>query len=60
MDCSPPGSSVHGTFQEEYWSGLPFPTLGELLDTEMEPVSPALQAALLPSEPPGEPKRSLI
>ena len=26
MDCSPPGSSVHGIFQEEYWSGLPFPT----------------------------------
>ena len=23
MDCSPPGSSVHGIFQEEYWSGLP-------------------------------------
>ena len=25
MDCSPPGSSVHGILQEEYWSGLPFP-----------------------------------
>ena len=23
MDCSPPGSSVHGIFQEEYWSGEP-------------------------------------
>ena len=21
VDCSPPGSSVHGTFQQEYWSG---------------------------------------
>ena len=24
-DCSPPGSSVHGVLQREYWSGLPFP-----------------------------------
>ena len=27
MDCSPPGSSVHGILQQEYWSGLPLPTL---------------------------------
>ena len=26
MDCSPPGFSVHGTLQQEYWSGLPFPS----------------------------------
>ena len=25
MDCSPPGSSIHGIFQEEYWSGVPLP-----------------------------------
>ena len=25
MDCSPPGSSVHGFSRQEYWSGLPFP-----------------------------------
>ena len=24
MDCSPPGSSVHGSSRQEYWSGLPF------------------------------------
>ena len=24
MDCSLPGSSVHGIFKREYWSGLPF------------------------------------
>ena len=30
MDCNPLGSSVHGTFQQEYWSGLPFPPLGHL------------------------------
>ena len=31
MDCSPPQASVYGTLQEEYWSGLPFPSPGELL-----------------------------
>ena len=25
MGCSPPGASVHGILQEEYWSGLPCP-----------------------------------
>ena len=26
MDCSLPGSSVHGVFQQEYWSGVPLPS----------------------------------
>ena len=26
MACSLPGSSVHGIFQQEYWSGLPLPS----------------------------------
>ena len=30
MDCSPAGSSVHGIFQQEYWSGLLFPSPGDL------------------------------
>ena len=25
MDCSPPGSYVHGILQARQWSGLPFP-----------------------------------
>ena len=56
MDCSLPGSSVHGIFQEEYWSGLPFPSLGDLLDPGIKPGSPTLQADALPSELPGERK----
>ena len=40
---------------QEYWSGLPFPSLGDLPDREIEPRSPALQADALPSEPPGKP-----
>ena len=30
MDCSPPGCSVSGIFQLEYWSRLPFPSPGDL------------------------------
>ena len=32
MDCSPPGSSVHGISRQEYWSGLPFLSPGDLPD----------------------------
>ena len=38
MDCSPPGSSVHGILQES-WSGLPLPTLENLPSPEIEPPS---------------------
>ena len=50
MDCSPQGSSVHGISWQEYWSGLPFPPAGDLLNTGIEPaspVSPALQVGTL-------------
>ena len=38
---------------QEYWSGLPFPSPGDLPNPGIEPGSPALQADALPSEPPG-------
>ena len=41
-----------GFFTQEYWKGLPFASPGYLPNTGMEPRSPALQAASLPSEPP--------
>ena len=43
MDCSLPGSSVHGILRQEYWSGLPFPSPGYLPKPGIEPKSPALQ-----------------
>ena len=47
--------------RQEYWSGLPFPSPGDLPDSGSEPGSPALQADSLPSEPPGKPyKRQII
>ena len=42
--------------RQEYWSGLPFPSPGDLPDPEIEPESPGLPADSLPPEPPGMPK----
>ena len=42
-----------GFFRQEYWSGFPFPSSGDLPNTGIELGSPALQAEALPSEPPG-------
>ena len=42
MDCSLPGSSVHGIFQQQYWSALPFPSPGDLPEPGIEPGSPTL------------------
>ena len=39
-------------FRQEYWTGLPFTSPGDFPDPQMEPRSPALQMAILPSEPP--------
>ena len=44
-----------GFSRQEYWSGLPFPSPGDLPDSRIEPGSPALQADALPSDPPGKP-----
>ena len=41
--------------RQECWSGLPFPSPGELPDPGIKPRSPALQAESSPSEPPGKP-----
>ena len=52
MDCSPPGSSVHGISSQEHWNGLPRPPPGDLPDLGIKPappVAPALQADSLPS-----------
>ena len=42
-----------GFSRQEYWSGLPFPSPGDLPGPGIEPGSPALWADALPSEPPG-------
>ena len=49
-----------GFSRQEYWSGLPFLSPGDLPDPGIEPVSPALQADSLLSESPREAPKVLI
>ena len=44
-----------GFSRQEYWSGLSFPSPGDLPNPGIKPRSPALQADALTSEPPGKP-----
>ena len=46
--------------RQEYWSELPFPTLGDLPDPGIKPVSPALAGSFLTTAPPGKPMRWLL
>ena len=41
--------------RQEYWSGLPFPTPGDLPGPGIEPVSPTLSGRFFTTEPPGKP-----
>ena len=43
--------------RQEHWSGLPFPSPGDLPNPGIEPRSPALWAGALLSEPPENPSR---
>ena len=43
-----------GFSRQEYWSGVPLPSPGDLPDPGIEPRSPALRIDALPSEPPGK------
>ena len=47
-------------FRQEYWSGLPFPSPGDLPNLRIEPRSPAMQADSLPAEPQGKPKNTVV
>ena len=50
MDCQAPLCMEFS--RQEYWSGQPFPSLGDLPDPGIKLRSPALQADSMPSEPP--------
>ena len=49
-----------GFSRQEYWSGLPFPSPGDLPDPGIESRSPTLQADALTSAPPGKPLNTRI
>ena len=46
-----------GFSRQEYWSGMPFPSPGDLPDPRIEPGFPALEADALTSAPPGKPHK---
>ena len=50
MDCSPPGFP-----RQEYWSGFPFPSLGDLPGPGIEPMFPALVGRFCTAELSGKP-----
>ena len=35
MDCSLPGSSIHGFSRQEYWSGMPFPNKAQAIPSQI-------------------------
>ena len=49
-----------GFSRQEYWSGLPFPSPGDLPNPGIEPGSPSFQADALTSEPPGKKKQCFM
>ena len=52
----PGGLQSMGFSRQEYWSGLPFPSPGDLANPGIESRSPILWADFLPAEPPQTPK----
>ena len=63
MDCSPPGFSVHGSFQVRILEWVTIPDPGDLPDPGIKPTSPAspaLEADSLPTEPPGKHVKCLM
>ena len=59
MDCSLPGSSVHGILQASILKWVSFSSPGYLSDPGIKPESPALQADSLPTELQGKPLSTL-
>ena len=49
-----------GLSRQEYWSGLPCPSPGDLPKPGIEPISPALQADSLLLSPQGSPMLKLL
>ena len=60
MDCSWPGSFIHGIFQTRIMEWVAFPSPGDPPNPGIEPRSPTLHADSLPFEPPGKPKGECI
>ena len=60
MDCSPPGSSVHGILQVRILEWIALPSSRGSSQPRGRTRSPALQADSLSSEPPGKPMNATV
>ena len=61
MDGSPPGSPLSMGFpRQEYWSRLPFPSPGDLLNPGTKLESPELAGTFFTTELPGKPIKVII
>ena len=58
LTCQVPLSM--GFPRQEYWSGLSFPSPGDLPDPAIKPIYPALPSGFFATEPPGKPKYVLL
>jgi len=56
LDCSPPGSSVHGIFPGKNTEWVPFPSPEDHPDPTNNLESPALAGGFFTTEPPGKPQ----
>ena len=56
INCSPPGSSVHGILQAKILEWVAVPSTGDLPQPGIQPTSPALQAHSLPLSYQGSPR----
>ena len=59
MDCSPPGSSIHGIFRATVLEWIAYPSPADLSNPRIESGSPALQTDSLPTELSGKPLEGL-
>ena len=58
--CDPMDYTGHEFSRPGYWSGWPFPSLGDLANPGIEPRSAALQVDSLPAEPPGKHEGQIV
>ena len=58
MDCSPPGSSVHGILQARVLEWVAISFSRDLPDPGIEPGSPVLADGFFTTEPPGKPSKA--
>jgi len=60
MDCSPLVSLSMGLSRQDYWSGLPFPSPGDILNPGTELLSPASSGGFFTTGSPGKPSKDTL